>query len=64
MTALMGNLELLKLEPELYGSQKRIIEKCLNFIKEMNGILYKFQIIKEYRTTPYVKDTHIIDIDG
>jgi len=63
VTALLCNLEVLYEEPDLEDNQKKILEKCLRFVGEISQIIRKLQTIQKYRTTPYIEDKKIIDID-
>ena len=63
MTSVMGNLGLLKesLGPDDAVTRRKITD-ILKWTEEVRSLLRQMQTLREYRTTPYVSDSHILDI--
>jgi DNA-binding response OmpR family regulator len=63
MTSVMGNLGLLQesLGPADAETRDKIGD-ILEWTAEVRDLLRQMQTLREYRTTPYVSDSHILDI--
>lgn len=65
VTSLMGRLELLLLnETDLSDRQKSLLNDCLLATRKMQELLTQFRCVEEFRTTPYLDDLDILDIES
>lgn len=63
LTTMLGNLQILARGEGIEESQKSVMfEQCLKAAEVMKTILNKFQEVRQYRTLPYLAETHILDI--
>ncbi|MDA1185965.1 MAG: response regulator [Acidobacteria bacterium] len=63
MTSVMGNLGLLQesLGPDDADTRDKISD-ILKWTEQVRSLLDQFRTLREYRPTPYVGDSHILDI--
>ena len=63
MTSVLGNLGLLQesLGPD-DGATRDKVRDILEWAEEVRSLLRQLQTLREYRSTPYVSDSHILDI--
>ena len=63
MTSVIGNLGLLQesLGPDDVATRDKI-EDLLEWAEQVRSLLRQLQTLREYRSTPYLSDSHILDI--
>ena len=63
LTTMLSNLEMLAKGENIEESEKsNMLEQCLKAAETMKMILNKFQLVREYRTRPFLEDFKILDI--
>ena len=62
LTSVMGTVEMLLLRDELDVSVGRRLNQIYNQLERMARVVQNLSELNQYRTTPYVAGTHILDI--
>ena len=63
LTTMLSNLEMIAMGENIEESEKRnMLGQCLKAAETMKMILNKFQLVREYRTRPFLENIKILDI--